>query len=275
MRAELLHCRSCSPRCGLHWRYAIALLRLHGVSDTSCRVHYAERQNSTASEPQRQRDRSLVLAIANMTEADVVLTDYFLAAESALFAWLLSRQPSIAPGLRDPLVLFFAATAAGSLAGGTVHGFFLSDISQVGVVLWRAALVSIGVAALSAWMIGARMLFSPPTAQTIQVAATGVFVVYATVIVAVNDSFWVAVANYLPVTVFLMVAFVAAYRSTRQPAMAIGIAGLALTVVAALVQQFHVGLHPRYFNHNALYHAIQAVALFMIFWTARSLIQLI
>jgi hypothetical protein len=208
-----------------------------------------------------------------MTEADVVLTDYFLAAESALFAWLLSRQPSIAPGLRDPFVLFFTATAAGSLTGGTVHGFFLSDASQVGVVLWRVALLSLGVAALSAWTIGARMLFSPPTAQGIQVAATCVWLVYAAVVVAVNDSFWVAVANYLPVTLFLAVAFVAAYRSTGELAMAIGVAGLALTVVAALVQQLHVALHPRYFNHNALYHAIQAVALFMIFWSARSLVR--
>lgn len=207
-----------------------------------------------------------------MTEPDVALTDYVLAIESACFAWLLSRHPSVATGLRDPFVLFFAATAAGSLAGGTVHGFFLANGSPLGVVLWRAALVAIGVAALSAWTIGARLLFSPPTAQTIQVAATGAFVVYAIVIVAVNDSFWVAVANYLPVTAFLMVAFVATYRSTRQPAMAIGIAGLALTVVAAIVQQLHVGLHPRYFNHNALYHAIQGVALFLIFRASHSLI---
>jgi uncharacterized protein DUF6962 len=208
-----------------------------------------------------------------MTEPDVALTDYVLAVESAVFAWLLSRQPSIATGLQSPFVVFFAATAAGSLAGGTVHGFVRGDGSQIGVMLWRAGLVSVGVAALSAWIIGARMLFSPATAQAIHVVATGAFLVYTIVIVAVNDSFRVAVANYLPVTVFLMIAFVAAYRSTQQPAMAIGVGGLALTVVAALVQQLRVGLHPRYFNHNALYHAIQAVALFMIFSAAHSLIQ--
>jgi hypothetical protein len=32
-----------------------------------------------------------------MTEADVVLTDYVLTAESALFAWLI-RQPSTGRG---------------------------------------------------------------------------------------------------------------------------------------------------------------------------------
>ena len=208
-----------------------------------------------------------------MNEPDVVLTDYVLAVESALFAWLLWREPLTVAGAQNPVVLFFAATAAASLAGGTVHGFFPGDRSQAGVVLWRTALVSLGIAALSAWTIGARMLFSPPTAETIEVAAAVAFLAYVTVIVAVNDSFRVAVANYLAVTFFLMVAFVAAYRSTREPAMAIGIAGLVLTVLAALAQQFHVSLHARYFNHNALYHAIQAVALFMIFQAVHSLIQ--
>lgn len=207
-----------------------------------------------------------------MNEPDVVLTDYVLAIESALFAWLLWRQPSIATGLRNLVVLFFAATAAASLAGGTVHGFFPGHRSRAGVLLWRAALVSLGVAALSAWMVGARILFSPATAHAIQGAAAAAFLVYTIVIVAVNDSFWVAVANYLPVTLFLLVAFAAAYRSTREPAMVIGIGGLALTVLAAFVQQLRVTVHARYFNHNALYHVIQAVALFMIFEAVRSLI---
>jgi hypothetical protein len=42
-----------------------------------------------------------------------------------------------------------------------------------------------------------------------------------------------------------------------------------LTFVAAGVQQAGVALGSIHFNHNALYHVIQAVALFMIFWSAR------
>jgi len=33
-------------------------------------------------------------------------------------------------------------------------------------------------------------------------------------------------------------------------------------VVAAAVQQARIALHPNYFNHNALYHLLQAIALF-------------
>jgi hypothetical protein len=207
-----------------------------------------------------------------MTEADVVMTDYLLAGESILLAWLLSRLPSISD-LRDPFVVFFLATGIGSLAGGTVHGFFLSGSSLVGVVLWRAALLSIGVAALCGWIIGARLLFGLRTARAIRAGATVESIVYAVVIVGMNDSFWVVVANYLPPTVFLMVALAVAYRSTRAPAMAIGVAGFASTMLAAAIQQLRVAVHPRYFNHNALYHAIQAAALFMIFRSARALVQ--
>jgi len=208
-----------------------------------------------------------------MTEADVVITDYLLAGESILFAWLLSRLPSIESDVRDPFVVFFLATGVGSLAGGTVHGFFLSGSSLVGVALWRAALLSIGVAALCGWVIGARLLFGRRTARAIRLVATVESIVYAIVIVGLNDSFWVAVANYLPPTVFLMVALAVGYRATREPGTAIGMVGFASTMLAAAIQQLRVAVHPLYFNHNALYHAIQAAALFMIFRSARALVQ--
>jgi hypothetical protein len=208
-----------------------------------------------------------------VTEADVVITDYLLAAESVLFAWFLSRRPAIESGMRLPFVVFFLATGVGSMVGGTVHGFFLSDSSLLGVVLWRSALLSIGVAAVCGWTIGARLLFGARLARAIRVGALVESVAYAVVIIGEDDSFRVAVTNYLPSTVFLMVAFAGAYRNTREPEMVIGVAGLALTVVAAAIQQFRVALHPLYFNHNALYHAIQAAALVMIFRSARSLVD--
>jgi hypothetical protein len=48
-----------------------------------------------------------------------------------------------------------------------------------------------------------------------------------------------------------------------------GVTGLALTFVAAAVQQLRIAIHPVYFNHNALYHVIQAGALLLIFVAAR------
>ncbi len=83
-------------------------------------------------------------------------------------------------------------------------------------------------------------------------------------VVFVTDKFVFAIANYLPATVFLIVAFFARYQSNAVTPLAQGLAGLLLTLVAAGVQQARLAVHPTYFNHNALYHLLQAVALFLI-----------
>ena len=207
-----------------------------------------------------------------MLEPDVALTDYLLAAETALFAWLLWR-PRPGSDLRTPFVVFFAATSVGALAGGTVHGFFPSSASGLGATLWRVTLLSVGVTALCGWFIGAPLLFAPRGASAVRFMASAVFVAYAAVILGVDDSFRVAVVHYLPATVFLLMAFGAAYRATRTRSMAMGIAGLAATLAAPAIQQFRLALHPTYFGYNALYHTVEAAALLMIFLAAQSIVQ--
>ena len=56
-----------------------------------------------------------------MTEPDVVITDYLLAAESTLFAWLTWRTAPVRPNVRTPFIMFFVATAFGSLIPGAAR----------------------------------------------------------------------------------------------------------------------------------------------------------
>ncbi len=44
-------------------------------------------------------------------------------------------------------------------------------------------------------------------------------------------------------------------------------------LLAAAAQQAKIGINPRFFDHNALYHLLQAVALFMVFLAARESTQ--
>src|SRR5580765_6504359 len=194
-----------------------------------------------------------------MKEPDVTITDYLLALEAFAFAVLIARAATATP-LQRWFVIFFAATAAASLVGGTVHGFFNDS-----VVLWRLVLISLGVVAAAAWAIGARLLFADRLAQFVVTAAWVEFAAYALMVVFVTDKFLFAIVNYLPATVFLIVAFFARYQSNAVTPLAQGLAGLLLTLVAAGVQQARLAVHPRYFNHNALYHLLQAIALFLIF----------
>src|SRR6266700_3934420 len=42
--------------------------------------------------------------------------------------------------------------------------------------------------------------------------------------------------------------------------------GLALSMLAALLQQARIAIHPVYFDHNALYHVVQALALVLLYF---------
>jgi hypothetical protein len=207
-----------------------------------------------------------------MTEPDVAITDYLLAIESLVLAMWLAGQLTGRPDLQRCFVVFFAATALASALGGTVHGFFLARSSRTGVVLWRAALIAIGVVAAAGWLIGTRVLGGSAQSGVILVVVAVEFIAYALVVTTVSDAFWVAIANYVPSTAFLAVAYWTAYRSDPHPAMALGLAGLALTFAAAVGQRLRIAIHPVYFNHNAVYHAVQGIALFLIFWSGRYLI---
>ena len=197
-----------------------------------------------------------------MTEPDVALTDYALALECTVFAYLLQRKEH---------ALFFGSAAIASLAGGTVHGFFLDDRTLGNAVLWRITLIAIGVTAASAWAVGARVLFPGPTARRISTAAAAAFAAYCVVTVFITQEFRAAVVFYLPAVVFLLVALSVAYARARERGILVAVAGLGLMFIAAAVQQARFALHPRYFNHNALYHLIQAVALWLLFLGLRRL----
>lgn len=197
------------------------------------------------------------------------MTDYLLALESALFTYLLGYRVEKKHPLRVWFALFFGSISVAGFTGGTVHGFFL-DTGTVGyIILWPASLIAIGVTALAVWVIGARIYFSPKVAGWVSIVAATEFAGYCLVLLFVTQSFSIAIINYLPAVIFLTIVFSVIYSQARERQVLIGLAGFLLTFIAAGVQQGGIALHPTYFNHNALYHLIQAVALFMIFWAAR------
>jgi len=208
-----------------------------------------------------------------IAEPDVTLTDYGLALESGLFAWLLWRGRGSEQPLREWFMLFFSATSIASLTGGTVHGFFLDQETAASNILWLVTLIAIGFAALAAWGIGAQILLSQKAARWIARAAIFEFAVYASVVLFGSQAFAVAIINYLPPAVFLLVAFMLTYARTRNRSALLGAGGMLLTFVAAGAQQIGIALHPRYFTHNAVYHLIQGFSLLMVFGCARGFIR--
>lgn len=204
-----------------------------------------------------------------LTEPAVALTDFALAIECAVFVLLLSRGEASDRTLRFWFVVFFGSAGLASLLGGSVHGFFPDKSSEGRLILWQATLLAILVTGLAAWNIGAGLLLTERKATLVRRLAILQLVIFSFVVMFVKPEFYIAVIAYIPATLFLLIGFIAGYRSRRLPALRWGIAGLGLTFLAAAVQRLNIAIHPHYFDHNALYHVIQGAGLWMIFIGAR------
>lgn len=205
-----------------------------------------------------------------MNDPAVTLTDYALTLECAMFVLLLVRQRERIRPLHDWFILLLASLGAAALAGGTVHGFFFDPLSPLWGILWSAVLLAVGVTALAAWAIGASLICADRLARWITGLAAVEFVIYSWIALLLQD-FRVAVLNYLPATGFLLIALLVTYRRRRDRTILAGVGGLALTFMAAAVQMAGVGVHPVYFDHNALYHLLQGIAIALFFLAAKTL----
>jgi hypothetical protein len=204
-----------------------------------------------------------------LTEPAVALTDFALAIECAVFVALLARGDASDRTLRFWFVVFFASAGCASLLGGAVHGFFPDRASEGRRILWQATLLAILITGLAAWNIGGVLLLSARKATIARRLAILQLAIFSLIVMFIRDEFFIAVIAYLPATLFLLIGLITAYQSCRLPTLRWGVAGLGLTFLAAAVQRLNIGIHPHYFDHNALYHVIQGAGLWMIFLGAR------
>ena len=208
-----------------------------------------------------------------MTQVDVSLTDYGLAVECAYFAYQIARPRSAATSLRRAFVTTFLSIAVAAAAGGTVHGFFLDQHSLGYRVLWPFTLIVMGITGLSGIQIGTALQFPHRTRILINKIALVAFASYVLIVVLVRRDFLVAIIGYLPALIFIGAGFLLAYLRRKQVTLLIGFLGICLMLLSAAAQQAKLGIDPRYFDHNALYHLLQAIALFMVFLAAREAIM--
>lgn len=207
-----------------------------------------------------------------MTEPGVTLTDYAVALEAVVLGFLVWRSQQPGGGLRFWLTLLFASVSVASLCGGTVHGFILDERTLGYTILWPATLLAMGVTALSMWAIGARLLFSRRVARWMLAGAAVQFALYSFVVLFRSQEFWIGITDNLPAILLLALALGLTFRREGPGSLALALGGPAMVLLAALLQQLRVGIDPVYFNHNALYHVLQAIALWLLFLVGRRLL---
>ena len=131
--------------------------------------------------------------------------------------------------------------------------------------VWPATMISIGLAALGAWGIGSRLILKDGVGSALIGLATVEFLAYSALVVAGYHSFEIAIFQYIPAAVFLTIAVLVANKRSPDSGFRLALAGLTLTFAAAGIQAARIAIHPVAFDHNALYHVVQAAALILFY----------
>src|SRR2546423_8604475 len=168
------------------------------------------------------------------TAPAVTLTDYAHAIECAILLALVARPQASDETLRLWFLVFFAAAAAASLFGGTVHGFFKAADSRGRAILWPLTLLSILLSGLAAWFAAARLELQPRAETWARIIATTVITLLTALVMFATRNFAIAIVGYLPSTWFRLFPLVPGYRRRKGRSMAWAVAGLSLTLCAPL-----------------------------------------
>jgi hypothetical protein len=201
---------------------------------------------------------------AALNEPVTLLTDYLLAGLCAFLGTrLLSAEPRNAP--RMLWGASFLALAVGAFLGGTFHGFRADLGTEAKSILWNATLLAVG--AFNCGMLaGSALACLPPRFGRIVAWLCVVkFGVYAFLAIGTGAFFPVIVDSGATMALMALFHLPSAWRGDAASRWAL--AALALSVVAAIVQAAKLAPHPQ-FNHNDLYHVIQAGAMYLFYRAA-------
>ena len=195
-----------------------------------------------------------------MTQIDVTLTNFILFIESVTFAFFVSREKN---EMKTPCLIIFLSLGSAALLGGLHHGFGSYLPVAINSFIWWLTLLLIGINAYGFALIGLALLV-PSKVQVFHKSLLFLLGIYILSIIF-QRSYLMAIIFYLP-SVFLTIAgFYAVYRKYPDGQIKIGIYGLGLSLLASVIQQLEINIHPVYFTYNALYHVMLMIALYMFY----------
>jgi predicted membrane channel-forming protein YqfA (hemolysin III family) len=195
-----------------------------------------------------------------VTEPMTVATDVVLAALAFVFAArLASRSAAEGSVAAAWLAAALAVTGLAALIGAFAHGTDTAN-DALRERLWRATVYVTGLIG-AATVASVAFFAAQGSARTALLAFAAIKLVVFMYRVARRPEFRIVAADYGIALAIVLVGAVVEMVRRRAPGMTWMIAGVLVSLVAALVQARRVALH-RHFNHNDLYHVIQMVALY-------------
>ena len=196
-------------------------------------------------------------------EPATLLTDGLLAVLAGGLAWRLHRRTPAANPAGRWLSRTLGLTALSALVGGGYHGFAPNFSPAVGEGWWIATLLIINLVSATLALSLLHEL-RPAGRRHLWPGLIAVKFALFAVVAIILQKFVVAIIAYG----LVMLAWASAALLLRRMWSSWMLAAISLSVAAALVQQ--LGWEPaRQFNHNDLYHVIQALALICFYAAGR------
>ena len=196
-------------------------------------------------------------------EPATLLTDYLLALLAGWLAWRLPQQGRTGPAAAQWLSRALGLTALSALVGGSYHGFAPNISPTLAGLWWIATLLLINLLSATLALSLMHELVSAGRPRPWPGVILFKFTAFAGAAIA-HPHFVVAIIDYG----LTLLAWAAAAVVLRRSWSSRMLAGIGLSVVAALIQQ--LGWAPsRHFNHNDLYHVVQALALICFYSAGR------
>ncbi|MGE3511037.1 MAG: hypothetical protein AB7N65_19370 [Vicinamibacterales bacterium] len=199
------------------------------------------------------------MLVRSETELTTAVTDALLGLLCATLALGLAGLPVHAGWKRHVWVVALGCMAAASLLGAIAHGVALSTATRA--IIWKPLYLSLGLA-VALVVVGAVYDWAgADAARRFLPWAIGAAVIFFALSQALGGAFVLFIAYEAIATLAALVIYTGLAVRGTQPGAGWVAAGVALSLVAAMVQVS--GLSARMvvrFDHNGLFHLIQMVA---------------
>jgi len=205
-----------------------------------------------------------------IAEPMTLFTDYLLAAVVFVLAVRLSGHYRHCR--RSPVRWWaagFYASAAAALLGGSYHGFLPHLDAFPAMLLWKATVLSVGMAALCLFAGAVVAALRGAPRRWFLALAWLKFLIYAAWM-SRHDDFRFVIYDYAPALLGIFLLSLYAALARRAPAAPWIVAGVIVSFAAAGVQASGFSLHT-HFNHNDLYHVVQMGAFWLLYRGGRQL----
>jgi hypothetical protein len=194
----------------------------------------------------------------------VSLTDYGLALECTLIAILALRSGG-SRSLAILVALLFSTVGLAALLGGTVHGFLTDRASTSRVLAWRSTVSLLTCTGYLETIIGIRFLAGSRAAKMSAFVLAAPLIAYVIFVSRGHDDFLIAIVAYSAGLLVLAIASLATLRASAHAGPSWLLVGIAISVLASLVQQNIPHTSWSLSMRNAIYHSVEAVALWLMY----------